>query len=194
VAGVHSHPNCASSHGRLRYHRRFAGRHGFTMVELIIVIVLVGILSALAITRFFDRTVYDTEAATEQLRTILRYGQKVAIAQHRNVFVILGPNSAALCFANEANCAAANQVQAPSGQNSDSAATRAACNARTWMCEGRPNNVAGAASRNITAFGFNALGQPFDINATTFGGLTITLSGSGNTRTVGVAPETGYVF
>lgn len=165
------------------------------MVELIIVIVLVGILSALAITRFFDRTFYDTETATEQLRTILRYGQKTAIAQHRNVFVILGPNGAALCFANEANCAAANQVQAPSGQNSDSAATRAACNnVRTWMCEGRPNNVAGGANRNITAFGFNALGQPFDIGAATFGGLTITLSGNGNTRNISVAPETGYVF
>jgi len=164
------------------------------MVELIVVIVLAGILSALAITRFFERSVYDAEAATEQLRSILRYGQKVAIAQHRDVFVILGPNSAALCFANETACAANNRVLAPGGQNSDSAATRAACNARNWMCEGRPGSVGGTANRAIAAFGFNALGQPFDIGATTFGGLTITLSGTGNTRSVSVAPETGYVF
>ena len=185
---MHVDLNRASSHGITRH-------HGFTMVELIIVIVLVGILSALAITRFFDRTVYDTETATEQLRTIMRYGQKVAIAQHRDVFVILGQDGAALCFANQANCAAANQVQAPSGQNSDSAVTRAACgNSRTWMCEGRPANVTGSANPGITSFGFNALGQPFNIGAANFGGLTITLSGNGTTRNVSVAPETGYVF
>jgi len=164
------------------------------MVELIIVIVLVGIVSALAITRFFDRSVYDTEAATEQLRGILRYGQKIAIAQHRDVFVVFGANSAGLCYINQNPCTAANQVPAPSGQNSDSAATRVACASRTWMCEGRPNNVAGSATPGITAFGFNALGQPFNIGATTFGGLSVTLSGTGNTRSVSVAAETGYVF
>ena len=191
MAGVHFNPNRAPSHG-CSIHRG----HGFTMVELIIVIVLVGILSALAITRFFDRTVYDVETSTEQLRNILRYGQKTAIAQHRDVFVILGPNSAALCFANQATCTAANQVQAPSGQNSDTAVTRAACNnARTWMCEGRPANIVGSSNSNVTFFGFNALGQPFNTpGSTAFNSLTITLTSGASSRSVNVAPETGYVF
>lgn len=162
------------------------------MVELILVIVLVGILSALAIPRFFDRTVYDTETATEQLRSILRYGQKIAIAQNRNVFVQLAPNRVALCFADQDPCAAANQVRAP-GENSWSDATRTACGVRTWMCEGRPANITGNA--NIAVMGFDALGQPFNVpQANGFGGLAVTIAGVGSTRTVSVAAETGYVF
>lgn len=162
------------------------------MVELILVIVLVGILSALAIPRFFDRTVYDADTATEQLRSILRYGQKIAIAQNRDVFVQLAPNRVALCFENQNPCAPANQVRAPS-ENSWSDATRTACGVRTWMCEGRPANITGNA--NITIMGFDALGQPFNVpQANTFGGLTVTIAGGDTSRTVSVAAETGYVF
>lgn len=187
MAGLY--PSLAPAPGRLRLRLR---HHGFTLVELILVIVLVGIVSAVAMTRFFDRTVYDAETAAEQLRAILRYGQKIAIAQNRNVFVQLAPNRIALCFANEEPCAAPNQVRAPS-ENSWSDATRAACGVRTWMCEGRPANVTGNA--NITVMGFDALGQPFNPpQANQFGGLSVTIVGGSTTRTVSVAAVTGHVF
>jgi len=190
VAGLDIPPHVAPSrgHGRGR-----ADRHrGFTAVELILVIVLVGIVSAVAMTRFFDRQVYDAETATEQLRSILRYGQKIAIAQNRNVFVRLAPNRIALCFADQEPCAAPNQVRAPV-ENSWSDATRAACGARTWMCEGRPANITGNA--NMTVMGFDALGQPFNVpQANQFSGLTVTIVGGDTTRTVRVDAETGYVF
>ncbi|HAV37926.1 MAG TPA: MSHA biogenesis protein MshC, partial [Massilia sp.] len=116
---MHSAPDRASS--------RPATRHrGFTAVELILVIVLVGIVSAVAMTRFFDRRVYDAETATEQLRSMLRYGQKLAIARHRDVFVQLAPNRVALCLRDENPCAPANRVRAPGGENSWSEATPAA--------------------------------------------------------------------
>jgi len=177
--------------------RRLASRHrGFTMVELILVIVLVGIVSAVAMTRFFDRTVYDAATAAEQLRAILRYGQKLAIAQNRSVFVQLAPNRVALCFANENPCGAANQVPAPGGENSWSDATRAACGVREWMCEGRPatvtTNINGNANPNTIRF--DALGQPLAAAADQAAALTVTIAGGGGTHTVTMAAETGYVF
>jgi MSHA pilin protein MshC len=186
MAGSHADAPRTSS-------RRLARRHhGFTVVELILVIVLVGIISAVAMTRFFDRTVFDADAATEQLRATLRYAQKIAIAQHRPVFVQLAPNRIALCFRNEAVCAPADQVVAPSGDNSGSAATLDACGSRTWMCEGRPASI--TATANIAVLGFDALGQPFNVPQTAaFGGLTVTIRGGAATRTVTVAAETGHV-
>lgn len=185
MAGLHADAYRASSHRLARRHR------GFTVVELILVIVLVGIISAVAMTRFFDRSVFDADAAAEQLRATLRYAQKIAIAQHRPVFVQLAPNRIALCFRNEAVCAPANQVIAPSGENSGSAATRDACGSRTWMCEGRPAGITAAA--NIAVFAFDALGQPFGVPQAAFGGLTVTIQGGAARRTVTVAPETGHV-
>lgn len=166
------------------------------MVELILVIVLVGIVSAVAMIRFFDRTVYDAATAAEQLRAILRYGQKVAIAQHRDVFVQLAPNRVALCFANQDPCVAANRVRPPGGQNSWSDATRTACGARDWMCEGRPANIATTINGNANSITirFDALGQPLAAAAGQAAALTLTIAGGGATHTVNLAAETGYVF
>lgn len=163
------------------------------MVELILVIVLVGIVTALAITRFFDRATFDADTAAEQLRSVLRYAQKTAIAQNRPVFVQLAPNRVALCFAAAEPCAPASQVQAPAGENSGSAATRAACGNRSWMCEGHPANI--TANASVAVIGFDALGQPFSVPAAaSFGGLNVTIAGGGITRDLSVAQETGYVF
>ena len=162
------------------------------MVELILVIVLVGIVSAVAMTRFFDRTVYDAATATEQLRAILRYGQKIAIARHRDVFVQLAPDRVALCFANENPCTDANLVRPPGGENSWSDATRTACGVRNWMCEGRPAGITGSA--NFATIRFDALGQPLAPAADQAVNLRVTISGGGTTQSVNVAAETGYVF
>ncbi len=166
------------------------------MVELILVIVLVGIVSAVAMTRFFDRTVYDAATAAEQLRAILRYGQKVAIAQHRDVFVQLARDRVSLCFANQDPCAATNRVRAPGGENSWSDATRAACGARDWMCEGRPANIAATINGNadFATIRFDALGQPLDPVADQAANLAVIITGGGTTHNVNVAAETGYVF
>lgn len=168
------------------------------MVELILVIVLVGIVSAVAMTRFFDRTVYDAATAAEQLRAVLRYGQKLAIAQNRSVFVQLAPNRVALCFANQDPCLEANRVRAPGGENSWSDATRTACGVRDWMCEGRPatvtTNINGNANPNPTTIRFDALGQPLAAASDQAAALTVTVAGGGGAHTVTMAAETGYVF
>ncbi len=66
---------------------------GFTMVELITIIVIAGILAAFAAPRFFDRNVFDSRGFYDQVISTLRYAQKAAIAQHRFVCVSFPANN-----------------------------------------------------------------------------------------------------
>ncbi|MCA1856244.1 type II secretion system GspH family protein [Massilia oculi] len=159
---------------------------GFTMVELIIVLVLIGVLAALGAGRFADRKDFDAAGFAEQTRSMLRHAQKLAIAQNRSVHVLIEASRISLCF-NAGACPAASRVPAPAGGNSGSSATRAACASTTWFCEGRPAGVTLASAGTLPAsLSFDALGRPS-------AGLALTVGGSGAPVAVNVAPETGYV-
>ncbi|HLP98882.1 MAG TPA: prepilin-type N-terminal cleavage/methylation domain-containing protein [Sideroxyarcus sp.] len=62
-------------------------QRGFTMIELIMVIVILGVISVVVLPRFFDSNTFEARGAADQVRSALRYAQKVAIAQHRNITV-----------------------------------------------------------------------------------------------------------
>jgi MSHA pilin protein MshC len=168
-------------------------QRGFTLVELIIVIVVIGILGAVAAGRYFGGSSLDGRAYADQFASMLRYGQKVAIAQNRNVYVRINANGVALCYLS--GCAAGARVLAPGGGNSGSAATVAACADSTWACEAPP---AGATVGATTQFYFDPVGKPFalaDVPPTptsTFSSLTIPINGV-ISRSVVVEMETGYV-
>lgn len=185
-----------------------AGRSGgFTMVELIVVIILIGILSAIGLARFFNRGGFDADAFTEQARGMLRYAQKIAVAQNRRVYVQAGSTRLALCYGAAAPCAAADQVPAPAGANSGSGATRTLCTAGgsyagAWYCEGTPDGSTLTLSpATQTVFFFNGLGKPYQgsdnpttsDDASTFANLTFSIAAEGGTRSVVVYAETGYV-
>jgi len=55
-------------------------QRGFTIVELIMVIMILGIISAVAVPRFFDRKVFDERFYLEEALSTVRYGQKLAVA------------------------------------------------------------------------------------------------------------------
>lgn len=55
-------------------------QNGFTVVELILVLVIVGVLAAVVGPRFFDRRVFDDRLFFDQSRSAVRYGQKLALA------------------------------------------------------------------------------------------------------------------
>jgi MSHA pilin protein MshC len=176
---------------------------GFTMVELIVVMVLIGILGAIGAARFFNRTGFDAAAFADRSAAMLRYAQKLAIAQNRNIYVQATTQGLRLCYSNATLCAPTDQVRAPSGSNSGSAASRAFCAlggnwVQGWECEGVPAGATMSLSQGaIAAFYFNGLGRPYlaaDTGDSSFTGLTLTIKGDDLARTISVAQETGYVF
>lgn len=162
------------------------------MIELVAVLVLAGILAAVAGARFFQRDAFDARSFADQTAGMLRYAQKLAIAQNRPVYVRLLPGSVAVCFTAACDTPASRTVP-PAGGNSGSTETLAACNGmRDWLCEGKPAAVALAGG---ASFFFDALGRPYyavlgDFKAT----LALTVGGNGSNNVVHVSPETGYVY
>lgn len=171
-----------------------ARRRGFTVVELIVVIVVIGVLAAVAAARFTDRNAVDSRSYADQVTGLLRYAQKVAIAQNRDVYVRLNASGIALCFTPA--CAAASRVLGPGGGNSESSTTAAVCGDSTWACEAPP---AGITLNTSSTFYFDPVGKPFaaaDVSPTsvsTFATLVVTVGGGTAPRTVTVEAETGYV-
>jgi len=175
---------------------------GFTMVELITVIVLMGILGAIGASRFFDNALFEGRAYADQVKSLIRYAQKLAIARNQEVFVRTDGNSFAVCT--QSACAATDIIVAPGGSNSGSQGTRVRCLVNgtfnsDWMCEGRPNNVAIASNPSPGAFFyFDALGRPYTAadavgGPSTFALTTFTFTSGANSFPITIWPETGYV-
>jgi MSHA pilin protein MshC len=171
-----------------------ASQPGFTLVELIAVIIIVGILGAFAASRFMGRASFDSIAYADQSVALLRYAQKVAIAQNRNVYARVQANGIALCY--DISCIGGQRVRAAGGGNSDSAATRAACADTTWACEAPPSQV---TITPLALFYFDALGKPFletdglSAAVSNFTTRTITVKADPSQRLITIEMETGYV-
>jgi MSHA pilin protein MshC len=164
------------------------------MVELMVVIVIMGVLGAAAASRFIDRSNMDSRAYADIVAATVRYGQKMAIAQNRDIWVRLNASGIALCY--QADCAATARVTAAGGRNSGAGTTIAACGGDTWACEAPPSGVTMSTS---SQFYFDAVGKPFaasDVSPTstsTFTTLTVSVAGGPAARTFAVEAETGYV-
>lgn len=72
---------------------------GFTLVELIVTMIVVGILAVAVIPRFANRTDFDARGFYDGTLGILHYAQKSAVAQRRQVCVSFSAAGVALMIA-----------------------------------------------------------------------------------------------
>lgn len=141
---------------------------GFTLVELVVMITIIGIIATIAVPRFFEQRTFDTRRFADLTTSMLRYGQKIAIAQHTNVFVVMTASSVSLCY--DAGCA--GTVKDPANGNNAFVGTA-------------PTGV--TLSPAPTTFSFDAQGIPSFAAR-----LNISVTGD-STRNIFVERETGYV-
>ena len=132
------------------------GARGFTLIELIMVIVLVGVLAVYAVPRMISSSDLSARGFHDTTLAYLRYAQKTAIAQRRTVCVSFTTSTVTLRIANDAevfDCSGANGValNGPDGKVSASVSGAAYDTATV----GGVSCLATPAS-----FGFDALGQP----------------------------------
>jgi MSHA pilin protein MshC len=162
---------------------------GFTMVELVTTIVLVGILAATAMPRFFKKQTFDARGFSDQTQSMIRYAQKLAVAQQRQVYVHFNTGRVALCF----NSTCTSKVTYPSGTGTSSSACDGGS---TWFCSAVPSGLAYTAkvgTTSTTTIFFDSLGRPWSGTQALASSLTVTITGDTTNRVFYVESETGYV-
>lgn len=152
----------------------FKQARGFTIVELIAVLVIAGIIASIAAPRFIGADAFDARGSYGTLVSALRYAQKTAIAQRRTVYANVNTISRTVCLGYTSNCSSA--VTDPATQ---------AVYSKTLS-----NNVTITAS--TTPIGFDGLGRPVPNTTATFT-IQNAVVPSESTRTITVEAETGYV-
>lgn len=136
---------------------------GFTLTEVVVVILILGILAAVVLPRFFDKQDYEVQSTYDRVLATVRYAQKAAIGARCSVRVTFASNGLSAAYEPAAPCT--GPVLDPL----------------------RGGTLGLTATSGITisgtTFAFDALGRP------TPGPVTVNVSG----KTFTVEAETGHV-
>ena len=138
---------------------------GFTLTELVVTIIIATVLAAFAVARISTGG-FEAEGFANEVAATVRYAQKIAISQRRNVAVGVAGNALSLTYPDAGGAA----VHKPPGSD--------------------PFTISkSGVSLTGTGITFSALGKPSS-------GTTLTVTGGDTpptVKTITVQAETGYV-
>lgn len=148
-----------------------AGSAGFTLVEMVIVMVLMAVLAAMGMSRFADREPFAAQGVADQIISGLRVAQATAMAQRRTVYVGLTTTPLSMTVCLDAACA--QPLPTPAG---DSA----------WLADTSGLALSAAANFNYGPDGVPSLTSRLTLQVQGSGGVTAAQS-------VVIEPYSGYV-
>jgi len=129
---------------------------GFTLVELVMVLVVTGVLAAVATPKILNISGFNARGFHDQTLAYLRFAQKTAVAQRRTVCVAFATTTLStitLTMASAAgatNCSSATALTGPQGESPVVLSSKSGV----------------TYASNPTAFNFDSLGQPITSTGT----------------------------
>jgi MSHA pilin protein MshC len=163
-------------------------QHGFTLIELIMVIILIGIIAAYAAPRF-NRDAYDARAASVEIIEAIRYAQTMAM-QHSGLAADADadPDFYYFQIAGNTYTVAIGDSSTPTISTVANPMTGAAAYAQSWAAGKVTLAVTGAASIH-----FNSRGEPVSSTGSSLAAnTTINVTTGSETNTVTVEQLTGF--
>ena len=148
---------------------RFRSGRGFTIVEIVVVIVIMGLMAAVLGPRLLGRDAFASRGFHDEAQSVVRYAQKTAIAWRRPVYVCISATVVSAGSVSGCGTLLVNPI------------TGAALTATA------PSGV----TLTPTSFGFDGAGRPSP-NAQVTIAFTSGIAGD-PARQIVVEAETGYV-
>jgi MSHA pilin protein MshC len=157
---------------------------GFTAIEVIAVLVILGVIAAVVVARLTSTSTYSVQSVAEELKNHLRFAQTRSMNSNVIWGVYFISNSQYTIFKN-GSTSSSNLVTPPGADSS------------TVNLSARGISLGGIAAGDVVSF--DDWGKPYTIAAVTdtttpqSGTRSITVTGGGQTATIQITQNTGYI-